>query len=466
MGESGADDADDEGAYPPAPLPAHERRWRHPSEVGAAEWVVTEPPIALGRGLMITTGAIGCVLGLAILWLLVPTNGDAPIAGTTELVRARASAVEPAATATDDLRATLPVGVVSTVAQLPATSAAVAQASTFLLPAEDVTANTVRLPDLQGTTVTAIAVVVEHLGVMVTTATAVEVGMRLEALPASGEPMEVEVVGVDGPFAYLTAAAPPEDGFATWDEPVAGGTLTILGERTVSYTYGDTVPADVVAAAGVAEGTPVVDVDGDLVGLCTLAAGDLEVLPISSVEGLAGEAPPTSAAATSTTSTSAPATSVAPTTAPPVATTTPAGAPATSSSPTTSPQVSTTLAPTSSAGATTTTSTSTTAAAPQAWMGVRLGGVEGSHPLAVTAVDTASPAQQAGIAIGDQIVAVDGSSVTSADQVTAIVRARRPGDPLSITLVPATPAGGGTSTTARPVQRTVSVVLGTRGSTV
>ena len=69
--------------YGPAPLPAHERRWRHPSEIGQAAWVLTEPPVAIGRGLLVTTGAIGCMLGIAVLWLLVPVGGGlAPIGGT------------------------------------------------------------------------------------------------------------------------------------------------------------------------------------------------------------------------------------------------------------------------------------------------------------------------------------------------------------------------------------------------
>ena len=86
MERSGPDDAwDDSGdpLYPAAPVPAHERTWRHPSEVGKAAWELSEPPVAIGRGLLVTTGAIGSVLGVAVLWLLSPMSGSAPTASPT-----------------------------------------------------------------------------------------------------------------------------------------------------------------------------------------------------------------------------------------------------------------------------------------------------------------------------------------------------------------------------------------------
>ncbi|MBI5087375.1 MAG: hypothetical protein HZB15_00470, partial [Actinobacteria bacterium] len=78
------DDAGDDSFYAAAPLPPHERTWRHPSELGQAAWMLSEPPVAIGRGLLVTTGAIGCVLGIAVLWLLVPIGGGlAPTATPT-----------------------------------------------------------------------------------------------------------------------------------------------------------------------------------------------------------------------------------------------------------------------------------------------------------------------------------------------------------------------------------------------
>ena len=79
------DDAFGEGAYPPAPLPAHERTWRHPSELGKAGWIHSEPPLTIGRGLLVTTGAIGGLLSLAVLWAMLPSAGRGGQAGLTVL---------------------------------------------------------------------------------------------------------------------------------------------------------------------------------------------------------------------------------------------------------------------------------------------------------------------------------------------------------------------------------------------
>ncbi len=71
------------GAYPPAPLPAHERTWRHPSELGRSAWFHTEPPLTIGGGLLLTTSTIGGLLSLAVLWAMLPSAGRARIAGPT-----------------------------------------------------------------------------------------------------------------------------------------------------------------------------------------------------------------------------------------------------------------------------------------------------------------------------------------------------------------------------------------------
>jgi S1-C subfamily serine protease len=82
----GVDPSDEE--YPDAPVPQHERVWRHPSELGEAMWQRSEPPLAIGRGLLITSGAIGGLLALAVLWAMLPTNaGGGASAFSTDVVR-------------------------------------------------------------------------------------------------------------------------------------------------------------------------------------------------------------------------------------------------------------------------------------------------------------------------------------------------------------------------------------------
>ena len=67
-------DWNDDEQNDPAPLPAHERAWRHPSEVGERAWVYSEPPLTIGRGLTAATGAIGGLLAMAVLWTMLPTQ--------------------------------------------------------------------------------------------------------------------------------------------------------------------------------------------------------------------------------------------------------------------------------------------------------------------------------------------------------------------------------------------------------
>jgi S1-C subfamily serine protease len=64
------------GHYSPAPLPAHERVWRHPSEVGQAQWSSSEPPLAIGRSLGVAAATLAVLLGGAVLWTLVPTGAQ------------------------------------------------------------------------------------------------------------------------------------------------------------------------------------------------------------------------------------------------------------------------------------------------------------------------------------------------------------------------------------------------------
>ena len=77
---------EDDEQYPPAPLPQHEREWRHPSEIGQAAWVRNEPPLAIGRGLLVTTGVIGGLIGLAVLWTMLPATSDGGVTALSTVV--------------------------------------------------------------------------------------------------------------------------------------------------------------------------------------------------------------------------------------------------------------------------------------------------------------------------------------------------------------------------------------------
>lgn len=87
---------EDDPEYPSGPLPAHERQWRHPSEIGATQWAASEPPLVVGRGLSIATGTVGVALAVGLLWLMVPHHSRSGVTAEASVTSLRSS------TATDD----------------------------------------------------------------------------------------------------------------------------------------------------------------------------------------------------------------------------------------------------------------------------------------------------------------------------------------------------------------------------
>jgi putative serine protease PepD len=88
-----------------------------------------------------------------------------------------------------------------------------------------------------------------------------------------------------------------------------------------------------------------------------------------------------------------------------------------------------------------------------AYLGVSVGDDPTGAGARVDSVRAGSPASKAGLQSGDIVVAADGTKVVSANQLTAIVAGREPGDTLRLTV-----DRGGSS-------RTLDVTLGTRPAT-
>jgi PDZ domain len=64
-------DDEETTSYPLAPLPPHERVWRHPSELGPTV-ADSHPPPTLGRGMMITAGVVGVAVAVGMIRLMSP----------------------------------------------------------------------------------------------------------------------------------------------------------------------------------------------------------------------------------------------------------------------------------------------------------------------------------------------------------------------------------------------------------
>src|SRR4051812_24727198 len=126
---------EDDPEYPNAPLPAHERTWRHPSEQGATQWVRSEPPLVVGRGLSVATGTVGAVLAVGLLWLMIPNDnkgGGVAVQGSTT-VRVAAE------TLTSRAPSSLPATAPAELSSAPITS--LATASTAPPPTDGTTAS-------------------------------------------------------------------------------------------------------------------------------------------------------------------------------------------------------------------------------------------------------------------------------------------------------------------------------------
>lgn len=67
----------DDERYPRAPVPPHERTWRHPSEVGHAQWQRTEPPAVIGRGLLTSVCVLGSLIAIGVMWAVLTTDPGA-----------------------------------------------------------------------------------------------------------------------------------------------------------------------------------------------------------------------------------------------------------------------------------------------------------------------------------------------------------------------------------------------------
>lgn len=224
-------EGDDDQQYPPAPLPAHERMWRHPSEVGYATWLRTEPPLTIGRGLSAATGAIGLVLAAALLWAVLPTH-----AGTVTIAA-------------------------------PTTSA----------PAM------YQIVDGAGTTPHPMAVAISNGALMVTTARAVQPHADVSLMLDAGVTEQVQLLVVDehDGIALLAHSSSPTHAFSVARSLTSGELITFLGDTTATAVVapdGSIVVRD--RTRTVAEGTPAMNQRGELVALVTRSSDGLVLLPL------------------------------------------------------------------------------------------------------------------------------------------------------------------------------------------
>lgn len=205
-----------------APLPPHERPWRHPSELGPT--AQHEPTSGSARAIIVTTATLSLLLIGLLAVSMTPDRGDAPVAVASTTSHSRAAALEQPA-----IPLVTPIGDDGWAVTTSDAAGDNAGAMAARLPSGDVVSvDVVRHDD--------------------------ESGLTLVSLPTA----------TDG---YQLAAQPP----------APGDTVTVAGEPPQIATM--TALADL----DVEEATPVLDDAGNLVGLCTIDHGTVVVRTVSTM---------------------------------------------------------------------------------------------------------------------------------------------------------------------------------------
>jgi putative serine protease PepD len=363
-------EGNDDELYPPAPLPAHERHWRHPSEMGHQAWTTSEPPLTIGRGLTAATGAVGGVLALAVLWTMLPTHAGRSAGVSVRSTVATTASVFPPSAAMAPSTSERPTTSERPSTTVPSTSNTLAAIvstppeSTVPLPTY-----AVEQPGSVTASLGAVAVAVSDGSLVITTAGAVERGDVVDLRLPDGATEQARVILVDQRtgLAVLAHDTPAVQSFTVAPALQPGDVLSFYGAAAVTAIVQpdgtvDTSTLDPSVDSAMPEGTPVVNQRGELVALCS--HGERGTLLVS----LAGL-----------------------------------------------DQLRRALA---------------SGAADRVWVGVMLGN-DPTAGLVVDTLDPAGPAADAGVQAGDRIASVDGVRVTDTTQLGSILAAHAPGDTIT-----------------------------------
>jgi hypothetical protein len=293
------DESDD--IYPPAPLPPHERVWRHPSELGEASWVLSEPPMAVGRGLFTAAATVGGLLSIAVMWLMLSASGGGEEGGVadgpsslftnTSIYAAQTSRLpEPRSSSTTTAR------LVTTTAAVTSTTISVASTRPRISPPPQTVSTsqtTAPAPNVE-TEGPPVAVALASTSgadfdLVVTTARAVSGKTRL-TVTVQGQPMDGAVITTESGIAVLAVADSIDPApYTVTDMPGDGqnvrvlATNPVLGQLTLANgAFNVTVSVSMTLA----EGTPVVDAAGALIGLSTVTEGRVGIVPIGGATAL------------------------------------------------------------------------------------------------------------------------------------------------------------------------------------
>lgn len=372
-------DFDDDEQYPVAPVPAHERVWRHPSEIGSAQWTLSEPPLAMGRGLFVGTSVLGGLLALAVVWAMLPTSNSsvAVVSSTLAFTPAATTRPAPPLATLAALRSTASADAATTTEiepRHPDTSTSVALPPSSLATRPEPAPSTVVLPTILygspiGVAALPVAVGLSEGSLIITTAHAAANRSTL-AVSIEGKRVNAHVVLVDADsgVAVIAVDESPSVWYAIAEtSPSIGDIVRVIGSK-------ETEAQVVLAADGgmtlstwgddEVEGAMVLDQDGNLIGMCTHSDAGSSLVIVAQLSGIRPKPP----------------------------------------------------------------------AHDPAWLGIGLSVSPDTSDVTVYSVETGSPAASAGLVPGDVLIAVGGIAVISAEQVSKWLTDTSPGAAVEVRL--------------------------------
>jgi len=247
---------DDEPEFARAPLPPHERTWRHPSELGPMANHIPAAPNRLPRRMAVGVTLVGAVLGVGLVQLLAPRSGGSVTRVASRDITASTpeglgSAPEGSTVDTSSARARL----TSAVKRTRSMAAAARQSVSTLMVSGSGRA----------------AVPVGDGRHAITTAGALQPGDRIDVLVGDGSTVAAQVITVlaDHDIAVLELERVIANAVLriSRDAPVDGEHVSV-GSRSVD-AYVRIGPNGPVLEGGssLLEGEPIVDDRGRLLGL-------------------------------------------------------------------------------------------------------------------------------------------------------------------------------------------------------
>jgi hypothetical protein len=270
----------EEPGYPRAPLPPHERTWRHPSELGfvAQQQFAPRPP-RLPRLILVGVGAVGVAAAAGLVMLLAPRSGGSGIQTSSRALPVEAGDV----VGFDSMDAT------ATTAKRRPSATSMPRTRKPVAPAQVQARRSLSTMLLSG--VERVAVAVGDGRHALTTANSLEVDQLVDVVVGEGATVVGRVLSVSNEqniaVLELDRVMSSVARKVAYTTPQNGDRVTVgqdAAEATVRVSEGLLrVETELVAQ----DGEPVVDAAGRLVGLVSRSAdGSLHLVTIPRLAAL------------------------------------------------------------------------------------------------------------------------------------------------------------------------------------